>query len=180
MLSPLARFAPDIFYRPSTFAMAFRTSLAALTLVQTDIVFESLELARIVLTHDCLSPTLSQPPPPKFPVYAAVIKGVIDKQGFEFVGYLLTGLVGDFPEDATTIVVSVFRALSATWSSQLLSWLPPVLQQLPTSSVSNQTKTDFLSEVTRFVPLYAFSCIHLNLFCHDIHAARSMRDNMTK
>jgi|ERR1700722_8539918 len=149
MLLPMATFAPDIFYEPSVFPMAFRTLMAALTLVHSDIVFQSLELARDILTHECLSPTSSQPPPPKFPAYAAIIKTVIEKEGFEFVGFILTGLVGDFPEDSTTVVVSIVRALSATWSSQLLSWLPIILQQLPTSSTPNQTKTDFLSEVTR-------------------------------
>jgi transportin-3 len=150
MLLPVCDFAPDVFYQPAPFAMAFRALMAALTLVQTDIIFHALDLARNILTHDCLEPTSSsQPPPPKFPEYAAVTRAVIEKEGFEFVGYLLAGLVGDFPEDATTSVVSIFRALSCTWSSQLLSWLPPILQQLPTSSAPNQTKNDFLSGVTR-------------------------------
>jgi transportin-3 len=149
MLLQMIDLAPDIFYQSSAFPVAFRASMAALTLVHSDIIFASLDLFRTILTHDCLSPT-STTPPPKFPMYASAIQPIIEKEGFEFVGYLLTGLVGDFPEDSTSVVVSIFRVLTALWSSQLLSWLPPVLQQLPTTTAPNQAKADFLAEVTKY------------------------------
>lgn len=168
MLMSLADFAPDIFYRSPTFALAFRALMASLTLVQADAIFGGLELARIIFSHDCLVPVTPQPPPPKFPEYAAVIKAVIQKDGFEFVGYLLTGLVGDFPEDSVSTVIAVFRAISAVWPSQLLSWLPVVLQQLPAASAPNQTKTDFMSDVTRFVLPFSFYAHPLiRLQCHQ-------------
>ena len=150
MLLQMVDLAPDIFFQSPAFPIAFRASMAALTLVHTDIIFASLDLFRVVLTHDCLVPSPSASPPPKFPIFASAIRTVVEKEGFEFVGYLLNGLVGDFPEDSTSVVVSIFRIIAFVWTSQLLSWLPLILQQLPTTSAPNQAKTQFLSEVTRF------------------------------
>jgi transportin-3 len=150
MLLQLVEFAPDIYFQSSAFPLAFRAAMAALTVVHSDIIFASLDLIRITLTHD----SIANPPtrPPSMPVFASAIRGVFEKEGFELVGYLLSGLVGDFPEDSTSAVVSIFRVISSVWTSQLLSWLPLVLQQLPTTA-SNQVKTQFLSDVTRFVDL---------------------------
>ncbi|KAF8898840.1 armadillo-type protein [Infundibulicybe gibba] len=128
----LIALAPDIFFQTATFPLAFRTSMAALSLVQTEVVFAALDVFRLVITHDCL----------------AQDQTVFEKDGFELVGYLLSGLVGDFPEDSTAGVVSIFRVISAVWSSQLLAWLPSLLQGLPTTVAPNQTKTQFLSDVT--------------------------------
>lgn len=121
--------------------------MAALTLVHSDIIFKALDLFRIILNHDCLTP--NTPQPPKFPIYASAINGVVESEGFVFIGYLLTGLIGHFPEDSTAVVVSVFRMLSALWTTQLLSWLPTVLEQLPTATTPNQAKAQFLADVTR-------------------------------
>lgn len=158
MLLQMVDLGPDIFFQSSAFPIAFRASMAALTLVHSDIIFASLDLFRLILTHDCLNPA-SSTLPPKFPIYASAIRAVIEKEGFEFVGCLLTGLVGDFPEDSTSMVVSIFRVLSAVWTTQLLSWLPPILQQLPVTAVPNQSKTDFLDEVTRFIPCSVYCVI---------------------
>lgn len=122
--------------------------MASLTLVHSDIIFGTLDLFRVIFTHDCLQPGVQQPP--KFPIYAAAIRGVVEKEGFAFVGYLLAGLVGDFPEDSISSVVSVFRVISAIWTAELLSWLPPVLEQLPTATSPNQAKSQFMADVTRF------------------------------
>jgi len=70
MLMNMVEFAPDIFFESSTFLAAFRIALAALTLIHTDTVFASLDLIRMILTHDCLSPEPLEHPPPKFPLYA--------------------------------------------------------------------------------------------------------------
>lgn len=121
--------------------------MAALTLIQSDLVFAALDFFRNMLTHDSLIPSSTHPV--KFTVYSTAIKLVVEKEGFEFVGYLLNGLVGDFPEDSTSTVVSIFRAISVLFSSQLLTWLPPLLQQLPTPSVSNEAKERFMIDVTK-------------------------------
>ena len=122
--------------------------MAPLTLVHSDIIFETLDLFRIMFTHDCLLPSVQQPP--KFSIFATAIHEVVEKEGFAFVGYLLAGLVGDFPEDSIPSVVSVFGVVSALWTEQLLSWLPPVLEQLPTATSPHQAKGQFMTDVTRF------------------------------
>lgn len=121
--------------------------MASLTLIHSDLVFAALDLFRNILIHDSLIPSSTQPA--KFAVYATAIKAVMEKEGFEFVGYLFSGLVGDFPEDSTSTVVSIFRSIAVVFSSQLLTWLPPVLQQLPTSAAPNEAKEQFMVDVTK-------------------------------
>ncbi|KAJ7932491.1 armadillo-type protein [Mycena leptocephala] len=151
MLTSMVPSAPDIFFQSSAFPLAFRTAMEALTLVHSDIIFASLDLFLLILTHDCLNPNPSVPPPPKFPIYTSAIQGVVQKDGFQFLCYLLNGLVGDFPEDSMSIVVSIFRAISLIWGSQLLVWLPAVLQQLPISAAPQQAQAQFFSDVSRAV-----------------------------
>ncbi|KAI0756727.1 ARM repeat-containing protein [Daedaleopsis nitida] len=148
MLLQMIEYTPDVFFPSPAFAVAFRVAMAALSLVHSDIVFAALDLLRSVLTHDCLAPT-SQPPPPKFPIYAAAIGPVVEHEGQELIGYLLAGLVGDFPEESIPMVVTIFRVLSAIWPSLLLAWLPPVVQQLPSVTVPDTIKAAFVSDVNR-------------------------------
>ncbi|RDB28567.1 Uncharacterized protein C11G11.07 [Hypsizygus marmoreus] len=174
MLLQLVEHAPDIFFESPAFPVAFRASMAALTLIHTDIIFASLDLFRIILTHDCLVPGATVPPP-KFPLYAAAIRGVFEKEGFEFLGYLLSGLIGDFPEDSTSAVVSIFRVISFVWSSQLLSWLPAVLQQLPTTAAPNEAKTQFLSDITSAVRAHEYDKVKYAILTFN-RASRKVRE----
>jgi len=151
MLSQMIEFAPDLFFESSAFPIAFRVALAALTLIQSDLIFASLDLFRVILTHDCLSPTRHPPPPPKFPGYANAIRQVIDKEGFELVGLLLSGLAGDFPEDSSSSIITLFRVLSTLWSSQMMSWIPTIFQRIPSNSVPDQAKSQFLNDYSAFV-----------------------------
>ncbi|EPQ60569.1 ARM repeat-containing protein [Gloeophyllum trabeum ATCC 11539] len=146
LLLQMIDYTPDLFFQSSAFPLAFRIAMAALTMIHSDIIFASLDLFRMMLTHDCLDPPAV--PPPKFPIYAAAIRAVVEKEGLQLVGYLLSGLVGDFPEDSTSVVVTIFRVLTTLWPTQMLSWLPQVLQQLPTSAAPHQVKTQFLADVT--------------------------------
>ena len=147
MLIEIIIYAPDIFFSSPAFPIAFRAAMAGLTLVQSDIVFAALDVLRAIIAHDCLDPTPLQPP--KFPIYAAAIKPVVEKEGPELTSYLLSGLTSDFPEDAVSSVITIFRVLAALWSTQLLSWLPVVLSQLPSTSVPDQAKAAFLSDVSQ-------------------------------
>jgi transportin-3 len=140
---------PDAFFQSSAFPLAFRVTMAALTLIHSDLVFASLDLFRDILTHECLIPSSS--PAPNFPIYASAIKAVMEKEGFEFVGYVLAGLVGNFPEDSAAVVVMIFRSIALLWSTQLIAWLPPILQQLPPSSAPDKAKEQFLLDVTKCV-----------------------------
>ena len=132
--------------------------MTGLTLIQTDLIFASLDLIRLVLTHDSILPSpVDKPVPPKFPIYASRIQQVVEKAGCELVGYLLSGLTGDFPEDSTSNVITIFRSVAAVWPQQLLLWLPLVLQHLNHTTVTDEAKATFFTETTKFVLF--FSCV---------------------
>ncbi|KAI0778461.1 ARM repeat-containing protein [Trametes elegans] len=146
MLLQMIEFTPDVFFPSPAFAIAFRVAMVSLTLVHSDIVFAALDLLRSIFTHDSLAPT-SQPPPPKFPIYAAAIRPVVEQEGQELTGYLLSGLVGDFPEESIPMVVTIFRVLGGLWPTQLHAWLPSVVQQLPFTAAPEQIKASFLADI---------------------------------
>lgn len=148
MLLQMIDFTPDVFFPSPALAVAFRAAMAALTLVHSDIVFAALDLIRTILSHECLQPS-TQPPPPKFPIYAAAIQPVVEREGAELTGLLLAGTIGEFPEESMHMVVTIFRVLGSLWPTQLLAWLPPAVQQLPSSTVTDPAKTTFVSDVTR-------------------------------
>lgn len=151
MLLQLIAVSPDLLFISSSFPLAFRASMAGLTVVHTEILFATLTLFRDIFTHDSLVLAEGTSQPPNFQIYAGGIRDVFDKEGFIFVGYILNGLAGDFPEDAISYVVSIFRVIAYTWPSQLLAWLPSILEQLPTAAAPVQAKAHFLGEVTRCV-----------------------------
>lgn len=146
MLLQVAENAPDVFYPSPAFPLAFRATMAALSLVHSEIIFAALDLFRIIVTHDCLVP--SPTPPPSFPIFASAINNAVNKDGFELINCLVTGLVGDFPEDSTSLVISIFRSMTAIWSTQMLTWLPPILERLPASSAPASSKKQFLDDIT--------------------------------
>ncbi|KIL70937.1 hypothetical protein M378DRAFT_66491 [Amanita muscaria Koide BX008] len=150
MLLQIVDQAPDIFFQSAVLVNAFKASMAALELVHTDVVFATLELFRSIFTHDCLDPSAPSVPP-KFPIYALAIRNVVDKEGYILVGYLLNGLVGDFPEESTSLVTSIIRSLAISWPVQLQAWIPPVLQQLPTTKVPNEEKSRFLTDINNAI-----------------------------
>ena len=165
MLIHTLDYAPDAFFdSPESFSIGFKAAMTGLTLIQTDLIFASLDLIRLVLSHDSiLPPPADKPIPPKFPIYASRIQQVVEKEGYELIGYLLSGLTGDFPEDSSSNVITIFRNIAVVWPEQLLSWLPSVLQQLNPATVTDEAKAKFLAETTRFVIP----------FCHRIKASVS-------
>lgn len=146
----MVEYAPDIFFVPSTFPVAFRVALGALTLINTDTVFASLDLIRMILTHDCLNPEPLNPPP-NFPLYARVIHQTVNKEGFQLASLLMAGLVGDFPEEAASIVVTLFRVLASLWPSELQQWSPVILQSIPAASTPEEAKVRFMKDLNEYV-----------------------------
>ena len=147
MLLQLVKFAPDVFFESAALPVAFRVAIAALSLIHSDIIFCSLDLIRAVVTHDALDPADSAPPP-KFPIYANSIRQTIDAEGLQLTGHLIAGIVGDFPEESVSTVVTIFRMLAVLWSEELLVWLPEVLNQLPTAASLAPMKQQLLTDVT--------------------------------
>lgn len=148
---------PDIFFHQNIFPSVFRASLAGLTVVHSDILFAALDLFRAIVMHNCLRPDAEGP---EHTQWATVIRGVIREQGFDLTGYLLSGMIGEFPEDAIANVVSIFRVLTTMFPQEMLQWLPNVLQQLPAVSAPNQAKNQFLLDLTTCV-VSRLSCIQL-------------------
>ena len=151
MLMNMVEFAPDIFFESSAFPAAFHISLAALTLIHTDTIFASLDLLRVILTHDCLNSAPLEPLPPKFPLYAIAIQRAVEKEGFELTSLLLTGLVGDFPAETASTIVTLLRVLATLWPIQLQQWIPVILQRLPVSSVPEEAKVRFMKDLDEYV-----------------------------
>lgn len=144
MIKQILEHTPDIFFESPAFSVIFFPLLGALTVVQTDVIWASLEVIRTILTHNCLEP---QPnPPPKFPVFATAISQAIEKNGFDLVSLLLSGIVNQFPEESISTVVTSIRVIAALWPAQLLQWLPRALQDL--TSAPAQAKTQFMEEIT--------------------------------
>ena len=150
MLLQMIEFTPDVFFPSPALAIAFRVAMAGLTLVYSDIAYAAIDLIRSILAHDCLAPS-SQPPPPKFPIYAAAIRPVVESEGATLTGYLMSGLVGDFPEESVHMVVTIFRVLASLWPTQLLAWLPPAVQQLPSAAAPDAAKAAFVADINKSV-----------------------------
>jgi len=149
MLVQLEVMAPDIFFESSSFPHAFSAALAGFQVVQSDTIFSALELNQNIMEHNSLNPTSHQNAP-KYSIYASAIKSTIEQEGFNLLGCLMAGLTGqfpEFPEDCTTPIISVFRSLVEFWPTQLLVWLPAVLEQLPPGTAPNEGKLQFLNDV---------------------------------
>ncbi|KAF8508506.1 ARM repeat-containing protein [Gautieria morchelliformis] len=145
LLLQMVDFTPDILFPSPAFPASFGSAVAGLTLVQVDICYLALEFLRIVLTHDALSRNAGVTVPPKFPIYAQAIRDVFAEQGFQLLVCLLVGFVGDFDEETTSQVVTIFRTICAVWPSEISSWLPSVMEQLP-SSIPLSVKEKFLAD----------------------------------
>ncbi|KAJ3908636.1 armadillo-type protein [Lentinula edodes] len=137
---------PDIYFDPLLFPLAFQANCAALTIVQSDVVCSALDTFQAIFNHQCLDP--STPNPPNFIAYANTIHNVLESQGANFIGFLLMGLIGDFPPETDSLVISIFRIVATTWPSQMLVWLPDVLQRMPSTTVPVQVKQKFIADVT--------------------------------
>ncbi|KAF8525095.1 ARM repeat-containing protein [Hysterangium stoloniferum] len=150
LLLQMVEFAPDLLFSSPTFLTSVITALSGLTLVQADICYLTLDFLRIVVTHDCLYPARQRAVPPKFPLYAQAIREVFAKQGFQILGFLLTGFVTDFDEDAAPIVITIFRSLSAVWPTEVASWLPTVVEQFP-SAIPMNVRQQFLEDFNKAI-----------------------------
>ena len=148
LLLQVMEWIPDVIFSSPAFPTIFGAAIASLTLIHSDIIFASLDLIRLTVTQDCLHAG-SRPSSPSSRSQAEAIRSVINAQGLELTGYLLTGLVGDFPQDSASAVVTIFRRLSTLWSSELLVRLPPVLDKLPSTAPFVAAKKQFLSDMTR-------------------------------
>ena len=148
LLLQMVEFTPDILFLSPAFTTSFGTAVTALTLVHVDACYLALDFIRIVTTHDALSSNPGVAVPPKFPLYGQAIRDVFAQQGFQLIGYLFTGFVGDFDDDSTSLVITIFRTLSAIWSAEISGWLPSVMGQLHTS-IPIAVREQFLADYNK-------------------------------
>lgn len=148
LLLQLVELTPDIFFDQNIFPAVFGASLAGLTVIHDDTVFATLDLFRMIATHDCLGDEVVQP---EYTKWATLIRGVVRNQGYQLTGYLLSGMLGDFPEDAIQNVVSIFRVITTMFPEEMLQWLSGVLGELPATTAPNQAKSQFLMDLTEYV-----------------------------
>ncbi|KAF8311617.1 ARM repeat-containing protein [Clavulina sp. PMI_390] len=138
--------APDVLYPSPSFPDAFRVAVTALSVYHTEIVLPAVQFIRGVLQDDSLVPGAGPAPPAAFPVYATVIRGVVESQGFGLVGYLLSGLLGTFEEATAFEVVGLFRRLAQLWPQQLLTWTPAALEQLESHILTPTLKNNMVAD----------------------------------
>lgn len=141
-------FAPDHILLSPSFDGAVKAVLTCLTLVVPDAIFPALDLIRSLVGHDSLDPASTQPSP-STAVFAPAIRKVISDNGFQMTGLILSGMVTHFPEDAIHLIISIVRMVAAVWPTELAAWLPPVVEQLPTTAIPRDAKTAFLTSALK-------------------------------
>ncbi|KZT44557.1 ARM repeat-containing protein [Sistotremastrum suecicum HHB10207 ss-3] len=179
----IMEYCPDIFFLSPAFVIAFTASLTSLGVVYTDIIFASLDTLRDILTHECLSQKSSSPTsPPKFPLYAEQIRAAFSSHGHQLVGALLTGLVGDFPEEAASSVITLLRAIAQTWPTEFTTFLPAVLDSLPLATCPLAARKQFVTSCNAAVSRKDFDKVKhaVTQLLRDSRRARERRETKLK
>ncbi|KAL1709000.1 armadillo-type protein [Schizophyllum commune] len=147
-LLPLLDRTPDVFFRSNAFPLAFQICMASLTVVHTEVLVAALEVVRDILSHDCLSTQPTAVPTSDFPVYATAIQDVLEKNGQAFVACVLSGMIGDFPEDCLSSIIVIFRMLASVFPAQMSAWIQNVAPTLPVSAGLVPARQQFVTEIT--------------------------------
>jgi len=132
-------YSPQSFYASAGFETTILTCLVAMTMIHSDIVFASLDLIRTILSSDVFNDPRGSASPNSMRV-----REILTTLGFQLVGTLLTGLTGNFPEEAISVVTLIFQQTAILWPSEMLNWLPTVLISIPPSSCPQEAKSEFL------------------------------------
>lgn len=154
---------PSALFLSPQFPQVFRAALAALTLLKTETVATALDLVLGIAGHDSLMlpvtpsqpgtplPTAAGTPNPDgspsmedLAAYAAAIRHVVGQQGFQLASVLLNGLVTQFSPEVMPVVVTTLKVLSGGFAGEMMSWLPGIVEQLPTSYVPDKDKMAFV------------------------------------
>lgn len=152
---------PSMLLLSPQFAQVFRATLAALTLLKTEIVGTALDLMLGMVGHDSLMMpvTASQPGTPlaapgalnadgtpsmdDMGSYAAAIRHVIGQQGFQLASVLLNGLATQFSPEVMPVAITTLKVLSSGFAGEMVAWVPGIVEQLPTNYVPDKDKIAF-------------------------------------
>ncbi|KAF9044615.1 ARM repeat-containing protein [Hymenopellis radicata] len=134
--------APDVFFHPATFELAFKICIPILGVVYNGIVAVALDLFRDILAYDEFGTTSP---------YTAVIRSTFLKEGLPLISAVLDGLVGDFYEEKTGAVVSILRSATVLWPTEVMGALPSILGNIHNSKASADAKSTFLLDMGSIV-----------------------------
>jgi len=151
LLHQMLEYAPNILFLSPSYPTVFRATLSALTLYHAEVVMPTLEFIYSVYQHDCLSAKARAAQPPNFPLYASAIKTATASEGFSLLNLLLVGLLSQFPEDATPLVISIIRSLTQLSPQQMLAWMPAALETVSTQSLPAEARATFANEFSSAV-----------------------------
>ena len=125
--------------------------MSILTFLHTDVLLSALEFFLDILSHDFLSTHPTAVPTSYFPVYSAAIQDVLEKNGQAFVACVLSGMIGDFPEDCLSSIIVIFRMLASVFPAQMSAWIQNVAPTLPVSAGLVPARQQFVTEITTCV-----------------------------
>jgi transportin-3 len=125
-------FVPEEYFASTGVSTSFMTGVVALTLPHTDIVFASLDFLRIILTQGTPSGKGATHP----------MQQIFTTSGQELLKSLLTGMSGDFPEEAISAVILLFRCIADSWPTEMIEWLPGSIESMP---LPLEEKTKFVT-----------------------------------
>jgi transportin-3 len=145
----MSEVCPNDLLLSSAFTGGFQVSVSSLSMIQPEIIFPALEFIRSTVGHNCMRPSMQSQLTLDERRFEPMIRQTVSSAGFQLVGIVLTGLVSHFPDDGVFLVVDIMSSLALAWSTELSQWLPPVIEQLPLSSVPPAAKTQFLSDFAK-------------------------------
>jgi transportin-3 len=144
----MAKFAPGILFDSPGLDTAVACCLVALKLIHTDIIFSSLNFLTAIL-EPAKPLQFQNGTATRFPNFIRVNE-VFVANGFQLMGSLLDGLLGNFPEESLSTVISLFRHVADQWPAEFAGWLPPLMQGLPGNLCTEQMKTKFVEDCARY------------------------------
>ena len=137
---------PSVFFTSPTFEMAFKSCIPILGVVYNSIVEVALDLFRDILA-EAYEPSASVLP--SQPSSSAIIQSAFQQSGMDLLNAVIQGVVGDFYEEKTGVVVSILRSATKVWPKEVIGALPAVLQSIPNTKAPADAKNGFLTEMTR-------------------------------
>jgi len=147
----------SILLSSSCFHQSFPIVLTCLEFFDPEPVYTSLDYIRQILGHSSLemqSGTTTGPDgkpgssgkrsSADYALFAQSISQLVTQNGYLLCEVLLRRTLTDFPEDALSTVIILFRLLSDFFPVQLASWVPTIMDHLPPKVVTLPDKEKFL------------------------------------
>jgi len=157
LLSSLMDTQDSILLSSSCFHQSFPIVLTCLEFFDPEPVYTSLDYIRQILGHSSLEMQNGTTTGPDgkpgssgksssadCALFAQSISQLVTQNGYLLCEVLLRRTLTDFPEDALSTVIILFRLLSDFFPLQLASWVPTIMDHLPPKVVTLPDKEKFL------------------------------------